>query len=227
MTLLDFLVLKGAMNDLLTDSDSAPTAKAAEGRREQNKASKRRRILEAATELFTEQGFETTTTAALAKRAGIGAGTLYLYVDSKEDLLVAVFRQQIGPVWEEAFAKVDPDQDLLDQLLSVFNHVAEFHERDTNLSRAFFKNLRFVASPVVDGAEEFVRRHQAQLTDLMERAKAEGQLDPEVSSSDLADNLYSIWSTLMSRRHAGRRTWDQYGIELERSFGTCLFRLIP
>ncbi|MGI9594592.1 MAG: TetR/AcrR family transcriptional regulator [Acidimicrobiales bacterium] len=210
------------MNHVATDDEVA-----AEGRRERNKVSKRRRIEEAATELFTEQGFESTTTAAIAKRAGIGAGTLYLYVDSKDDLLVEVFRQQVGPVWEEAFAMVDRDRPVLDQLISVFNHVAEFHEHDTNLSRAFFKNLRFVASPVIDGAEEFVRRHGAQLTELLERAQADGRLDPDVSAVDLADNLYALWTTLMSRRYAGRRTWDQYLVEIDRSLRTCLFRLQP
>ncbi len=210
------------MKDLLTEADAELS-----GRREQNKASKRRRILEAAAELFTEQGFESTTTAAIARRAGIGAGTLYLYVDSKEDLLVAVFRQQVGHVWDEAFALVDPDRPLLDQLLTVFNHVAAFHERDANLSRAFFKDLRFVASPMIDGAEEFVRRTNAQLTELLERGQAAGRLDPEVEGADLADNLYTIWTSLMARRHAGRRTFEQYLIEIERSFRTCLFRLVP
>ncbi len=210
------------MKDLLTEADAE-----LRGRRERNKASKRRRILEAATELFTEQGFESTTTAAIAKRAGIGAGTLYLYVDSKDDLLVAVFRQQVGSVWEEAFAGVDPADSVLDQLLSVFNHVAEFHEHDTNLSRAFFRDLRFVSSPVVKGAEEFVRSYHAQLAELLEQGQADGRLDPEVDAADLAANLYAIWTSLMSRHHGRRRSWNQYEAAIKRSFETCLFRLVP
>lgn len=210
------------MSDLVVEADSELS-----GRRAQNKASKRRRILEAAMELFTEQGFEATTTAALARRAGIGAGTLYLYVDSKEDLLVAVFRQQVGPAWEEAFSAVDRSQAVIDQLLTLFVHVAEFHEHDGHLSRAFFKDLRFLDAPVIEGAEEYVRRHHLQLVELLEQSQASGFLDPEVSATDLADNLYTIWTTLMSRRHAGRRTWDQFLVEIERSFKTCLFRLVP
>ncbi len=210
------------MNDLLTED-----AAVVEGRRERNKASKRRRILEAATELFTEQGFEATTTAAIAKRAGIGAGTLYLYVESKEDLLVAVFRQQVGPVWDEAFARVAGNAAVLDQVLSVFNHVAEFHEHDTKLAMAFFKNLRFVPSPVVDGAAADVYQHNLKFSALLERAQVDGRLDPEVSTMDLSDNMYHIWSSLMGRRHAGRRTLEQYQAELERSIRTCLFRLVP
>ena len=84
----------------------APAAKL--GRREQNKADKRRRIIAAATKLFEVNGFESTTTAAIAEAADIGAGTLYLYVNSKEDLLVAVFREEVGRAWDAAFAAVDP-----------------------------------------------------------------------------------------------------------------------
>ncbi len=210
------------MNDLLTDVDGA-----LDGRREQNKASKRRRILTAATELFTEQGFESTTTAAIAKRAGIGAGTLYLYIESKDDLLVAVFRQQVDPVWDEAFSAVPADAPVLEQILAVFNHVADFHERDTKLAKAFFKNLRFVESSVIDGATEFVQSNNARLAELLDWATADGRLDPEVSTTDLAANMYDLWVSLMARRHAGRRTLKQYQAELERSMRTCLFRLVP
>lgn len=210
------------MSDLVTEPDAER-----QGRREQNKASKRRRILEAAAELFNEQGFEDTTTAAIARRAGVGAGTLYLYVDSKEDLLVAVFRQRVGPVWDEAFALVDADRPLLEQLLTLFNHVAEFHQNDANLSLAYFKDLRFVAAPAVDGATEFVRQHHAELTELLERSQSVGHLDSEVSATDLADNLYTIWIARMGRHLAGHRTWDQYLAGIERSFRTCLFRLVP
>lgn len=212
------------MNDLRVDVD---TDRETMGRREKNKASKRRRILEAATELFTERGFEETTTAAIAKKAGIGAGTLYLYVESKEDLLVAVFREQVGPLWDEAFSLVDLDRPVLTQLLTVFNHVAEFHEHDTNLSRAYFKDLKFVTSPTVDGAEESVRTVIAQLIELLERNQVEGKLDPAVSPIGLASNLYNLWCALMGRHHAGRSTWEQYLAGLDRSFRTCLFRLVP
>ncbi len=52
---------------------------------------KRPLILEAATELFAEQGFAAVTVAEIADRAGIGKGTVYEYFSSKDELLFAVF----------------------------------------------------------------------------------------------------------------------------------------
>lgn len=46
-------------------------------------------ILDAAIACFTESGFAKTRIATIAKRAGVGKGTVYEYHRSKEDLLLA------------------------------------------------------------------------------------------------------------------------------------------
>lgn len=51
---------------------------------------RRHEILEAATELFAERGFDVTTVQEIATRAGAAAGTVYLYFASKEAILDAL-----------------------------------------------------------------------------------------------------------------------------------------
>ncbi len=51
---------------------------------------RRREILDAATALFRDRGFDTTTVQAIAASAGVAAGTVYLYFPSKEAILVAL-----------------------------------------------------------------------------------------------------------------------------------------
>ena len=51
---------------------------------------RRQEILEAATQLFRARGFEVTTVQAIAGKAGVAAGTVYLYFPSKEAILVAL-----------------------------------------------------------------------------------------------------------------------------------------
>jgi AcrR family transcriptional regulator len=53
---------------------------------------KRQQILDAAHRLFVRQGFESTTTDAIAAQAGVSKQTLYRYYRSKDELLVAVMR---------------------------------------------------------------------------------------------------------------------------------------
>lgn len=55
---------------------------------------KREAILEAALELFVERGFYGTAVPEIAEQAGVGAGTIYRYFESKEALVNAIYRQE-------------------------------------------------------------------------------------------------------------------------------------
>ena len=55
---------------------------------------KRLAILSAALELFVARGFYGTTVPDIADRAGVGAGTIYRYFESKEALVNALYREQ-------------------------------------------------------------------------------------------------------------------------------------
>lgn len=81
-------------------------------------------ILDAAVELFTEQGFASTSMDQIAKRAGVSKQTVYSHYGSKEELFVAAIgckciAHQLTP---ELF---DPSSDPRSQLLSVARHFAD------------------------------------------------------------------------------------------------------
>jgi len=54
---------------------------------------KRERILSAAIALFLKGGYHDTTTAAIARRAGMSSSHMYVYFENKEDLLVEAVRR--------------------------------------------------------------------------------------------------------------------------------------
>ena len=58
--------------------------------RDQKKAESRRRILDAAREVFFRDGFMRANLDEMAEKAGVAKGTLYRYFESKADLYVAV-----------------------------------------------------------------------------------------------------------------------------------------
>src|SRR5262249_18664086 len=55
--------------------------------------SKRERILRAAIDVFARRGYFNAKVSEIAKAAGVADGTIYLYFDGKEDLLISVFRE--------------------------------------------------------------------------------------------------------------------------------------
>lgn len=70
------------------------------------------RILGAARELLLRRGSRGFTVADIATRAHVGKGTVYLYWDSKEDLLVGLVGREFLAVAEEAIADLEADPDL-------------------------------------------------------------------------------------------------------------------
>ncbi len=69
-------------------------------RREEKKAESRRRILEAARDVFFRDGFMQANLDEVAEKAGVAKGTLYRYFESKAELYVAVLAHN-GAIFEE------------------------------------------------------------------------------------------------------------------------------
>jgi AcrR family transcriptional regulator len=71
----------------------------------------RSRLVEVARQLFHAQGYQATSLAAISKRAGANAGSLYYFFRTKEELLVAVLERYVDLlrplVIEPAFARSD------------------------------------------------------------------------------------------------------------------------
>lgn len=63
-------------------------------------------ILDSAFALFSEQGYAQTTQAQIAKRAGVAASSLYVYFDSKLDILFAVYRPWLMERFDNLEARV-------------------------------------------------------------------------------------------------------------------------
>lgn len=60
------------------------------------KTNKRELILAAAQEVFFEKGYHSATSEEIAKRAGIGKGTIYQYFDSKLEIFLEMHRLYIA-----------------------------------------------------------------------------------------------------------------------------------
>ncbi|HEX7841294.1 MAG TPA: TetR/AcrR family transcriptional regulator [Kofleriaceae bacterium] len=74
------------------DAPTRPSQVAIGGRKAAG--DKRETIMTAALELFVERGFFGTAVPEIAERAGVGAGTIYRYFESKEALVNAIYREQ-------------------------------------------------------------------------------------------------------------------------------------
>ncbi|MGH7779915.1 MAG: TetR/AcrR family transcriptional regulator [Candidatus Binataceae bacterium] len=173
------------------------------GRRERGKRAKLERIKRAARILFSRRGFDATTTRAIASAADIGAGTLFLYAGSKEDLLVLIFREEVGAAVDRAVATV-PARTLLEQIMHVFSAMIAHHAANPALARIFVKELPF-AEDARHGVADFVRKLFTAMTGLIERAKARGEIRADVASWQLAENLFGLFFQRLQQWLGSRR----------------------
>ena len=116
------------------------------GLRERNKLDKVRRIKDAASDLFVQKGFDDTTTRAIASRAGVGLGTVFVYAPTKRDLLFMIVNEDLQEVVQSAADMVKPIGSMLDNLLRVFRaHYRYFGQRPA-LSRLALREMIFYAA---------------------------------------------------------------------------------
>lgn len=87
--------------------DATPVKNNEMSRAERRKQETREKLLEAALELFLEEGYEAVTTAQIAAAADLGAGTFYLHFKDKRAIYVALGKQAAQEIishWREAIS---------------------------------------------------------------------------------------------------------------------------
>lgn len=87
----------------------------------------RRAILQAARTRFLHYGFKKTTIEEIAMDAGVGKGTVYLYFDSKDDLLLTIATEVKRNITEQmravAGALATPEEKLRRMILAAVSSV--------------------------------------------------------------------------------------------------------
>ena len=67
------------------------------------------RILDAAADLFVHYGYDKTTVANIASRAGVSKGTIYLHFGSKDELLEALILRELREYAEKWLELIETD----------------------------------------------------------------------------------------------------------------------
>ncbi|MBU4606397.1 MAG: TetR/AcrR family transcriptional regulator, partial [Proteobacteria bacterium] len=59
---------------------------------------KHRRIIEAAVKVFAKNGFFNSKVSEIARAANVADGTIYLYFQNKDDILICLFEEEMSKV---------------------------------------------------------------------------------------------------------------------------------
>jgi len=87
---------------------------------------KKVKILEVATSLFVEQGYEKTSVTNICEKAGVSKGLIYHYLKSKELILIEIFTETTNKMLsliQKSETKVKPNIQLINLIESIFTQL--------------------------------------------------------------------------------------------------------
>lgn len=120
---------------------------------QEKKQFKRQALLDAAYELFLEQGLAKTSISDIASRANVAKGTFYLYFADKGAILQVLLGRVSEKLLEEACTAAEAlgDVSFADKVLAVADYIIEYLRRETLVLRLIQRNLEW---PSVSHMEE-------------------------------------------------------------------------
>jgi len=188
-----------------------------ESRRDRNKREKLERIEAAAWQLFTEHGFDNTTTRAIADAAEIGAGTLFVYFPEKLDLLIHLFQKDLSRVINTELDALPADMPLADACLQVFDATYDFYAVAPELARTFVKEMMFVKPEHQAELFSTTVRYVHRLGELVESAKARGEVRADAPAPLAAHQLFGTYYWGLVNWLSGLLDRDQLSMQLRMS----------
>jgi AcrR family transcriptional regulator len=157
----------------------------------------RARLLEAATAAFAENGADAPLDD-IARRAGVGIGTLYRHFPTRVDLQAAVFRSQVKSVCDtgdELLISVTPEAAFAGWLRAMAGYLATKRGLSGALIAAVGKDSELISSCWVAMRDTADR--------LLAHAQEAGVLRDDISSQDLLRLVHGI---AMATEHAPEDT---------------------
>jgi|HubBroStandDraft_5_1064220.scaffolds.fasta_scaffold15994_5 AcrR family transcriptional regulator len=145
------------------------------------------RLLDAAVAVFAEHGADDASLEEIARRAGVGIGTLYRHFPTRQALLEAVYRDQVDGMRAKADELLASDSPS-DALAEWLRALSAFSSTKRSLTAALLETLGkdsellSACSAVIYGAAD----------ELLIRAKEVGAVRPDADGRDLMRLVHAV-----------------------------------
>ena len=160
--------------------------------------SKRERILRAAVDVFAQSGYFNAKVSEIAKSAGVADGTIYLYFDGKEDLLITIFREHTRNFLvslEQHLAHVSRAED---RVRVAIRHHLETLGRDRSLAVVSQVELRHSLKFMSLFSQQEVSDYLNTLRRVIEQGQAEGAFRRNLHPQLVAKSLFGILDEMVT-----------------------------
>lgn len=168
-------------------SESAPSAKKTPSRIQQRN---RKRILDAALEVFSSNGYRGATLDQIATEAGLSKPNILYYFSGKEEIHVTLLNQMMK-TWLDPLKEMNPNGDPIKEIL-------DYVHRKLDMAVELPRESRLFANEILQGAPRMGPHLNTGLKPLFEEQiiVITRWMDAgKIARSDPAHLLFSIWAT--------------------------------
>lgn len=145
----------------------------------------KKKVLTTALKLFANNGFHATTTAKIAKQAGVSEGTIYKYFSSKDDLLAKLLQPILIEIKNNFFSNLDYKTDLPSLISFIVTDRIHFIEVNFDFIRLIFQEI--LTGQLTDKSyQDFFSGHDGVLVKLQKLQATFPEINPKLTPPQLA-----------------------------------------
>jgi len=169
---------------------------------------KYQRILDAAIEVIAENGYFNSPVSAIAKRAGVADGTIYLYFKSKDDVLrtaIDATFQRFYNIVEERFKTLSGPREQLEFIAEV--HLSS-HTVNRSMAVLMATEMRQSAKFIAEFSHHHLVKYIQVVREVVRRGQHEGVFRQDVSDGVVAHCMFGAIDELLSSAVFTGRVYD-------------------
>lgn len=137
---------------------------------------KRDAILESALKLITEKGIHNAPISKISKEAGIAAGTVYIYFNSKQEIVDELYRKIKMQLHEQMMLGIKEGESFEDKMYFIWRRAIKYF-LNNSMEAKFLNQFDYITYISEDVLKEIHEPYNV-FSDLIDKAIAKGILKP-------------------------------------------------
>ena len=171
---------------------------------------KYQRILDAAVAVIAERGYFNSPVSAIAARAGVADGTIYLYFKNKDDVLRAAIDETFEGYHKHVVEQFRTVQDPKTQLEIIARLHLESAKVNRNMAILMQTEMRQSASFIAEFSHKHLVRYIQMVREVVRRGQQQGLFRPDISDGVVAHCLFGAIDELLSSAVFTGRDYDAH-----------------
>jgi len=169
---------------------------------------KYQRILDAAVAVIAERGYFNSPVIAIAARAGVADGTIYLYFKNKDDVLRTAIDETFGRYHAHVVEQFLTVQDPKAQLEVIARLHLESAKVNRNMAILMQTEMRQSARFIAEFSHKHLVRYIQMVREVVRRGQQDGVFRPDISDGVVAHCLFGAIDELLSSAIFTGREYD-------------------